>query len=585
MPPGSLPAVLRRASRLARPSLARCLSSAAGEPSHAFSGAWSSTRRGASLAAACAATAALLAGGFAASAEAQQPVGAPPPPSPDWPVYTRAEVAKHKTRQSRIWMTYKVRRECRRLARSPPHSRPQDGVYDVTDFVAGHPGGPEKIMMAAGGAVDSFWQLYPQHLRSPSVAAALEELRIGTLSAAEAAEVASELPAGNPYASDPPLHPALRLHARTPATAEPPLELLAHDFLTPTELWYVRSHHPVPPCGREGDPERHQLQLLGAQGQPLLTLTLAELKARFPRTSVTATLQCGGNRRSEMSALRPTAGISWGAGAIGNATWTGAALTDVLAAGGLLPGVEAAQRAGVAHVVFRGADGMSASVPARKACDPAGDVLLAYEMNGQPIPAHHGAPLRAVVPGVVGVRSVKWLSAVQLSGEEAEGPWQRGMAYKPFPPSQTSLAADADTSALPSIQETPVTSAICSPSPGSAVALEDGYVTMRGYVWSGGGRGVQRVDVSADGGDSWAVATLLPLPEGVGAQPEGRAWAWRLWEATVELPKGARPGGELQLVCKAVDASQNSQPESVRSVWNLRGLNCNVMHRVNARVE
>ena len=197
MPPGSLPAVLRRASRLARPSLARCLSSAAGEPSHAFSGAWSSTRRGASLAAACAATAALLAGGFAASAEAQQPVGAPPPPSPDWPVYTRAEVAKHKTRQSRIWMTYKVRRECRRLARSPPHSRPQDGVYDVTDFVAGHPGGPEKIMMAAGGAVDSFWQLYPQHLASAAVHEQLLRLRVGTLHPDDVATEQAALPEGD----------------------------------------------------------------------------------------------------------------------------------------------------------------------------------------------------------------------------------------------------------------------------------------------------------------------------------------------------------------------------------------------------
>jgi len=457
-------------------------------------------------------------------------------------------------------------------------------VYDVTDFLSSHPGGAEKLLMAAGGSVDAYWQLYPQHLRAPAVAEALRAMRVGTLSAAEAAEAAAELPAGDPYRSDPGLHPALRVHARAPATAEPPLTLLAHAHVTPAELWYVRSHHPVPGCGLApaGEAGSHAVRVSGPGGT--VTLTVDELRARFPRREVTATMQCGGNRRGEMNGVRSTAGIAWGAGAIATATWAGAALTDVLAAAGLPPGAEAAEAAGVAHVVFTGADGMGASVPASRACAPSCDVLLAYEMNGAPLPAHHGAPLRAIVPGVVGVRSVKWLVSVAASAEEAAGPWQRGMAYKSFPPHQLSLAPDADTAALPSVQEQPVTSAIASPAEGSALPLSDGCVTLRGYAWSGGGRAVQRVEVSLDGGESWASAQLLP-PAGAGGEPlppqrDGRAWAWRLWEATLALPAGAKAGDALELVCKATDEAQNGQPERVAPVWNLRGLNCNAWHRV-----
>ena len=480
-------------------------------------------------------------GALAAPGPAAQPDGAP------WPHFTRAQVASHASRAS-CWVTYR------------------GAVYDVTDFVNAHPGGADKLLQAAGGSVDAYWSLYPQHVGSAAAVAALAARRVGTLCPRDAATEAAALPKDDPYAGDPGLHPALKLHARAPATAEPPLTLLAHAHITPSDLWFVRSHHPVPPCAT-APPEQHVLTLV--VGGASTTLTLAQLRADFPKRTLTATTQCGGNRRAELSALRPTAGISWSSGAISTARWAGASLEDVLAAARL----PCDGTGGFEHVVFEGADGMSASVPLSNARN----VLLAYEMNGGAIPAHHGAPLRCIAPGVVGVRSVKWLTSVKPSMEEATGPWQRGMAYKPFPPSQLSVHSNQDVSQLPSIQEQPVTSAICAPAPGETVPLSDEVLTLRGYAYSGGGRGIVRVDVSVDEGATWSSASL----DQAGAQQQrGKAWAWTLWEATVALPTGARAGDTVVCVCKATDEAMNTQPERVAPIWNLRGLNCNAWGRV-----
>ena len=161
-------------------------------------------------------------------------------------------------------------------------------------------------------------------------------------------------------------------------------------------------------------------------------------------------------------------------------------------------------QAGVEHVQFEGEDGTKASIPASKALSEYGDVLLAYEMNGEPLPADHGYPLRAVVPGHVGVRNIKWLRKVVASDEEAEGVWQRGIAYKSFGPNVTSLEG-LDVAKAPAMQEMPVQSVIVSPV--AHAALEPGEdTTLQGFAWSGGGRGITRVECSADDGRSWHTA-------------------------------------------------------------------------------
>lgn len=127
------------------------------------------------------------------------------------------------------------------------------------------------------------------------------------------------------------------------------------------------------------------------------------------------------------------------------------------------------------------------------------------------------------------------------------------------------------------ITELPVQSQVSTPRPGEEVYPEPGpggpSVEVSGYAWSGGGRGIARVDVSADGGKAWTVATLR-RPEG---QPIYRTWAWTLWTAVVPLPPGAK---KADIVCKAVDASYNVQPESFGPIWNARGVLSHAWHRV-----
>jgi sulfite oxidase len=195
-------------------------------------------------------------------------------------------------------------------------------------------------------------------------------------------------------------------------------------------------------------------------------------------------------------------GTDWNLGAISTAKFAGVSLKEVLAHCGHDHSHTTKQ--GVQHVVFEGADGVSASIPIQKALCPGECVMLAYEMNDEPIPRDHGYPVRVVVPGHVGVRNVKWVTKLHVSKEEAMGPWQRGIAYKGFSPSQITPAG-VDIEKLVSLQEMPVQSAMVYPLNSSKAEVNDGKMSVRGYAWSGGGRGIIRVDVSADGGQSWCV--------------------------------------------------------------------------------
>ncbi|XP_032939164.1 sulfite oxidase, mitochondrial isoform X2 [Catharus ustulatus] len=467
-------------------------------------------------------------------------------PAPQYPRYTRAEVAQHRTPNDRVWVTYGTE------------------VFDVTDFVELHPGGPDKILLAAGGALEPFWALYAVHSQ-PHVLELLRDYKVGELSPEDAAKPTGDTE--DPFAGDPPRHPALRVNSLKPFNAEPPPELLTQSFLTPNELFFTRNHLPVPSV----EPGSYRLRVEGPGGRGL-SLSLAELRQRFPKHEVTATLQCAGNRRSEMSRVRPVKGLAWDIGAISTARWGGARLRDVLLAAGL---GDKTGEDGEWHVCFEGLDvdasgtPYGASIPLKRALSADAEVLLAYEMNGQELPRDHGFPVRVLVPGVVGARSVKWLRSVVVSPSESPSHWQQN-DYKGFCPSVD--WDSVDFSSAPAIQELPVQSAITEPRPGAAVPA--GEITVKGYAWSGGGREVVRVDVSLDGGRSWRVAELGPRPA------RGRGWAWALWELRAPVAAGTR----LDIVCKAVDSSYNVQPDSVAPIWNLRGVLSNAWHRVPVTV-
>lgn len=292
------------------------------------------------------------------------------------PTHSLAEVAKHNTLETGVWVTFR------------------GGVYDITSFIQNHPGGVDKILTAAGGSLEPFWALYRQHVQPSGssggglvpkdhVADVLGPLQIGWLDPAEAAKLPARS-ADDPYANEPTRHPALRLLSETPCSGESPAHLMADSWVTPNALFFVRNHHPVPVM----DEKTFKLEV-SLPGGKSVTYTLDQLRA-MPATTVAASLQCGGNRRGELNSVRKTSGNAWGFGAISNARWTGVRLRDVLVAAGVPADEDRASAAGIGHVQFEGHDGTIASIPVHKATSNRDDVLLAYEMKcGVSTPTQH----------------------------------------------------------------------------------------------------------------------------------------------------------------------------------------------------
>lgn len=333
-----------------------------------------------------------------------------------------------------------------------------------------------------------------------------------------------------------------------------------------SEFFYVRNHLPVPTV----DIKTYEIELEIEGRKESLRLTMDDLKG-FEEHTVTATVMCGGNRRSEMTTVRPVKGLNWGPSAVGNAEWTGVLLKDVLSKYGI-------KSDEVSHVHFEGLDHdptytpYAASIPLSMAMNERGDVLLAYKMNGKELSRDHGYPIRVVVPGVVGARSVKWLGKIAVSSKESSSHWQQN-DYKGFSPSTDWDTVDFSKS--PSMQNMPVTSAICSPKNGDVVPVEDGMVTVKGYAWSGGGNRIVRVDVTSDGGKSWQVAELKQ-----DEAPSGRHFGWTLWTARVPAK-----GSQVEIWSKAVDSNYNVQPETFENTWNLRGVLSHAYSRIQVKLK
>ncbi len=347
--------------------------------------------------------------------------------------------------------------------------------------------------------------------------------------------------------------PDLILRSTDPLNAEPPLARLRQNFITTAQNFYIRSHGPIPRLH-----EKEPIRIGGLVEHPS-ACTAAELTARFAPCTVMAVLQCAGNRRGDLQATGKTSGDPWSAGAIGNAEWSGVRLADVLAAAGVQPAAKHVLME--AHDDARTEDGCcryGASIPLDRV--NSGDVLLATHMNREPLAPEHGAPLRVIVPGYAGVRSVKWLASITLGENPSQNHFQQ-RDYKLFPPDVTQKTADWDS--VPPINEMPVNAAICTPEDGAR--LQAGPVEVRGYAVAGD-RAVMRAEVSADGGAHWHQASL---------SHEGGKWAWTFWSLVLDLP-----AGEHILAVRAWDEAGQTQPSNPKDVWNFRGYLCTSWHRV-----
>ncbi len=314
--------------------------------------------------------------------------------------------------------------------------------------------------------------------------------------------------------------------------------------------FYVRTHFDVP----AGDEEALRLRVGGAVERPL-ELTLEELRGRPTRT-LEVTLECAGNGRRLMDP-RP-GGTPWGLGAVSTAAFTGTPLAGVLEEAGLAPEAVELVAAGADEGELPGGDRgpYARSLPLEAARAP--DVLLAWAMDGEPLPPEHGAPLRLVVPGWYAMASVKWLARLEVVTEPFLGPYQ-ALRY-------VYVGEEGTPHRLP-VTRTRVRSLIARPADGASLRAGE-EVVLAGSAWSGLRR-VERVEVSTDGGGSWAEAEL-----GEPAGPHAAApWRYR-W-----TPRSA---GSAELVERATDDAGDRQPLASR--WNRFGYGNNVVHRVAVEV-
>src|SRR5918995_3141471 len=339
---------------------------------------------------------------------------------------------------------------------------------------------------------------------------------------------------------------ALKMINPAPYNAEAPPEALADD-ITPVALHYVRSNFAVPT--HDGN-----LTVGGPVGTPA-TLTLDDLR-QLPRVERAVPLECAGNGRL---ATRPLPiGEPWGDYAVSTARWTGALLGDVLE--------QAQPTADGVEVLFEGADhgpyhlepvlsetnrddlAFVRSLALEHAADPAAEILIAYEMNGEPLTADHGAPFRLIVPHWYAVASVKWLERIDVIVQGYTGEFQTGHYMYEWPdraPEKVDLMR--------------VRARITAPAPASV--LDAGTCTVRGKAWSGTGP-VTRVEVSLTGEGDWSEAQLQ--------QPAG-PYSWQDWSFEWD----ATAVGRHTLRARATDAAGNVQPEV--PPWNRLGYGNNAI--------
>ena len=347
----------------------------------------------------------------------------------------------------------------------------------------------------------------------------------------------------------------LIVHVARPLDAETPVQEFA-SYLTPNSRFFVRSHFGPPPAELLSD-QNWRLRVGGLVYRPL-TFTLQDLK-QFEEVTLTAVVQCSGNGRAFHRPKVP--GVQWERGAIGNAQWTGVRLRDVLAKAGV--------QTGAYHVQFQGADRpvvasvplFTRSIPLEKALHP--DTVLAYEMNGRPLPLLHGAPLRVITPGWMADSYTKWLTDITVQAEEAQGYYMQ-TAYR-VPTTLVAQGTAASGQSIP-VEAMVVKSLVAAPQEGET--LKSGPVTIQGVAW-GGEVKVAMVEVSVDEGKTWETARLVG---------EDHPYAWRQWQFVWK----AKTGGTFTILCRATDARGATQPAT--TPWNPSGFLWNGWDRVTIMV-
>ncbi|MXY41529.1 MAG: sulfite oxidase [Rhodospirillaceae bacterium] len=343
-----------------------------------------------------------------------------------------------------------------------------------------------------------------------------------------------------------------------PVNAETPAHLL-NDAVTPTARHFIRNNGLVP---EDMDPATWKLRVDGLVNNAA-TYSIDELKKKFEVVTQQLTIECGGNGRAFFDP--PARGNQWTVGAVASSNWTGVRLADVLKAAGVQPNVVYTAHVGT-DTHLSGKEGklpISRGVPIDKAMNPSN--LIAFGMNGGPLHAMNGAPLRLVIPGWPGSCSQKWLKRIWLRDKVHDGPKMTGSAYR-VPDYPVSPGEKVPKSAMGIIHAMPVKSLITTPKTGLTISGRE--LEVGGHAWAGDDT-VARVDVSMDFGASWQRAEL-----GKPANP----YAWQHWKAALKFPQK----GYYEVWARATDSRGVIQPFAI--AWNPKGYLNNSMHRISVRV-
>ena len=352
----------------------------------------------------------------------------------------------------------------------------------------------------------------------------------------------------------------LRILNDRPVNAETPAHLLDDD-VTPVERFFVRNNG-VPPTNTNA--AGWMLAVDGEVSKPL-QLTIADLKQKFEVVTYKMQVECGGNGRGSFNP--PAKGNQWTVGAIGNAQWTGVRYADVLKAAGV--------KDTAIYTGHYGADthlsgdpkktAISRGLPMLKALNPY--TLIAFEMNGGPIPNINGAPLRVVAPGWPGSASQKWLTRIWVRDRVHDGTKMGPTSYR-VPEYPVAPGEKVPKEAFKIIESMPVKSIITYPQTGIELPKGTRQAKVRGHAWAGDDA-VSKMHVSVDFGATWIQAKLDDPPN---------RYSWQRWRVTVPLPSH----GYYEVWARATDTQGRMQPFAIN--WNPKGYLNNSMHRIALRV-
>ena len=387
----------------------------------------------------------------------------------------------------------------------------------------------------------------------------------------------------------------VRLTGRHPFNVEPPVSVLnATKFITPPCLHYVRNHGAVPQLQWD----THTISVGGNCISKSVTFTMDQIVS-FPERELPVTLVCAGNRRKEQNMVRQTIGFNWGPAGVGTNVWKGTLLRDLLIEAGVTQDFYEMEGK---HVEFIGVEDLpnkvgpgpfpdepwgklvkyGTSIPLARAMNPAYDVLIAYEANGERLQPDHGYPVRLIIPGYIGGRMIKWLAHINVIDHETKNHYHYhdNRILPPHITAEESLTGNWWYKPEYIFNELNINSAMTKPDHNETLSITkaiDKTYTVTGYAYTGGGRAISRVEVSLDNGVHWELATLDRKEK---PTPYGMYWCWTWWTYEIQV---ADLVGCKDIMCRAWDESNN--PQSVTPTWNLMGMGNNHCFRVMVHLD